>query len=65
MLKMLTNSHLSFSSWILGVELEEKQASLDVLKSAECIYSVEVFHVKSLSPCLKDDLLYFLHLILM
>ena len=27
----------------------------------ECRYLIEVFHVKSLSPLAKDDILYFLH----
>ena len=31
----------------------------------DCRYAVEVLHIKSLSPYVKDDVLYFLHLILM
>ena len=61
---MAINSRLlKFSSRILGVELEEEQSRM--LKSAECRYLVEVLHVKSLSPCMKDDVPYYLHLILL
>ena len=52
-----------FPSQILRAELEEER-SPDILKSVECKYSVEVFQVKILSPCVKDDVLYFHHLIL-
>ena len=43
--------------------LKKNKCCPDVLKSAECKYSVEVYHVKSLSPCVKYDVLNFLHLI--
>ena len=42
----------------------KNKQSPDVLKSVEFKYLVEVLHVKSLSPCVKDDVFYFLHLIL-
>ena len=53
------------SNHFMTSEIFVKILSLDVLKSVECKYSVEVLHVKSLSPLVKDDILYFLHLILM
>ena len=45
--------------------MKKNKQILNVLKSAECRYSVEVLHVKSLSPCEKEDVLFILHLILM
>ena len=45
--------------------LKKNKRSSDMLESVECRYSLEVVHVKILSPWMKDVVLYFLHLILM
>ena len=51
----------SFPTWILGAELEEEQVKYGL---AEKVWSLDkVLHVKSLSPLVKDDILYFLYLI--
>ena len=42
--------------------MRKNKRSPDMLNSAECRYSIEVLHVKSLSPCMKDDVLNSLHL---
>ena len=45
--------------------LKKNKGIPNMLKSAECRYLVKVLYVKSLSPYVKDDVLYFLHFILM
>ena len=47
-----------------SVRLEESERGAK-LESAECKYSVEVLQIKIFSPCVKDDVRYFLHLVLM
>ena len=47
----------SFSTRISSAQLEEEQAKSGYVE--ECIYLVELFHVKILSPCVKDDVLNF------
>ena len=52
------------STWILGVELEEEQAKSGCAESAKCKYLIEVLHIKRLSPSVKDDGSYILHILL-
>ena len=43
--------------------MKKNKQSPDMLKSAECRYAVNVLHIKSLSPYVKDNVFNFLHLI--
>ena len=46
--------------------MKKNKRSLDVLReSTKCKYLIEVLHIKSLLSLVKDDILFFLYLILM